>query len=198
MVYSCDDLAKLYTTEKQSIMKKVFGIISFIVATLILFNSNTAAPDIVYWDEHGELTWDDFKGYPAYEKENISALTASGIVQYTGCKEGRITYMVQAYFERNESWVKSEALTDYHLAHEQLHFDITELYARKIRKALAERRFLCGQETEFNAFVAKMSNEWQMAQLEYDKETEHSINHNMQKIWHLKIEESLEVLDAHK
>ncbi len=161
-----------------------------LMGTMFL-SSNTESTDILYWNPDYRLTWNDFKGEPAYQHTEISALTASGIVHYKGCKDGHINYKVQAYFERKESWVKSEALTEHHLIHEQIHFDITELHARLVRKALSERKFLCGQENEFERFVASLTDAWQREQVAYDLETKHSLDEDEQDDWHLKISQEL-------
>lgn len=177
---------------------------NLLVATCItligfaLFSSNSASTDILYWSADHRLTWDDFKGVPAYQHQEISAITASGIVHYKGCKDGFINYKVQAYFERKESWVKREALTDHHLIHEQIHFDITELNARKVRKALSERQFRCGQENEFELYVASLTDEWQNQQAAYDMDTKHSLDEESQHDWHQKINEEMAKYSAYE
>jgi hypothetical protein len=163
-----------------------------------LFFSNTDSPDIIYWSEHSRLTWDDFQATPRFDYENISALTSSGIVHYTGCNSGEITYKVRAYFEKHESWVKEEALTTHHLTHEQIHFDITELYARKLRKLLNEQKFLCGQEVEFEQFIKNALDGWQHEQQNFDIITRHSLDADNQKEWFYKIEMELSLLDEFK
>ncbi len=167
-----------------------------ILSGIFTLSSNTASTDILYWSTDHRLTWDDFKGYPSYQHAEISAMTASGIVHYSGCKDGFINYKVQAYFERKESWVKSEALTNHHLIHEQIHFDITELHARKVRKALSQNKFRCGQENEFEIFVAKLTDDWQNDQRKYDEESKHSLDQEKQGEWHIDVSSELHKLDA--
>ena len=164
---------------------------------IFFFSSNTNSTDILYWNPDYRLTWNDFAGYPAVHQDHISAMTASGIVHYKGCNDGFINYKVQAYFERKESWVKVEALTDHHLTHEQIHFDITELYARKLRKALSERKFKCGEENQFEKFIAGYTDEWQRAQSDYDLETEHSLKPKEQEEWYHNINHELSQLEEY-
>ncbi len=180
-------------------MRKSNFMILLCVCVISLFiNSGSKSPDILYWSEDYKLQWNDFQGEPRYDHETISAITSSGIVHYKGCKDGKIIYKVQSYFERSESWVKDEALTSHHLAHEQIHFDITELYARKLRKVLSEREFLCGQEAEFEEFVTKFLSNWQMTQTNYDCSTRHSVDKKKQKHWFYKIEMELSLLNDFK
>ncbi len=173
--------------------------IGWIIIGLIFFiSSSNNEPDLIYWSEDYRLSWDDFQGQPRFDQKYISALTSSGIVDYKGCKDGMLIYEVKAYFERQNSWVKQEAYTDYHLAHEQLHFDITELNARRLRRALTKRQFLCGQEEEFSQFVQANLQEWFDDQRDYDFATRHSMDKVKQKEWMYRIHTELSLLDDYK
>lgn len=174
-----------------------FGII---ILTFLFGGTSSDTPDILYWSETSPLDWEDFQGQAKYDYRNrdISALTSSGILHYRGCKDGKIIYKVRAYFEKKESWFKSDAYTDYHLAHEQLHFDVTELYARKLRKLLSEQNFRCGEEQEFENYIEHYLSNWQTAQQAYDFATHHSIDKEKQKEWHYKIAFELSLMDEFK
>lgn len=152
-------------------------------------------PDIIYWSDNEQLEWSDFEGRPRMEYDQLSALTSSGIVDYKGCKDGKIIYKIRAYFEKKNSWVKKEAFTDYHLAHEQLHFDITELFARKLRKMLSQRDFKCGEEAEFEIFVQNSLEVWETRQKNYDILTRHSLDTLRQKEWMYRVQMELSLLD---
>lgn len=173
---------------------KLFGIVAMIVAWG-LFASVDSDSDIIYWEGIDKLSWTDFEAAPRMDIEEIYALTSSGIIDYKGCEEGIIKYKFRAYFEKDESWVKKEAYTDYHLAHEQLHFDITELYTRKLRKLLAELEFKCGQEKDFERFVAATLENWYNEQRNYDIMTRHSMNKEQQREWQYRIKMELSLLD---
>ena len=83
-----------------------------VVSVLLLFiGTSTTTTDTIYWTEDYKLTWNDFKGQPDYNIKSISALSSSGLMHSKGCKEGKIIYEVLSYFEKKESWVKSEAYT---------------------------------------------------------------------------------------
>ena len=163
---------------------------------ILLCSANDS--DILYWKDSKRLTWEDFAGKPRFDYEGVSALTSSGIVHYKGCKEGKIIYKVRAYFEKNESWVKEEALTTHHLIHEQLHFDITELFARKLRKALSEQKFRCGQEQAFDLFVSGYLENWRNEQQNYDILSRHSMDNEVQKEWFYKVAMELSLLESFK
>jgi len=162
---------------------------------LMMMSTGANEPDIIYWSDMEKLEWSDFEGRPRYDYNQVSALTSSGIVDYKGCKDDKIIYKIRAYFEKKNSWVKKEAFTDYHLAHEQLHFDITELFARKLRKMLAQRDFKCGEEAEFETFVKNSLEAWQSNQKNYDILTRHSMDTLAQREWMYRVNMELSLLD---
>ncbi len=167
--------------------------------SVLLFSGNTSSPDVIYWDDDKKLSWRDFQGKPkASDDYRISALTSSGIVHYRGCKDGKIIFKVRAYFEKKTSWVKEEAYNDYILAHEQLHFDVTELFARKLRKSLSERPFLCGEETAFEHYIQQFIKGWEAKQHAYDFMTRNSMDKQQQKEWERKITMELSLLEDYK
>jgi len=175
-------------------------IISLIVmsALFIFIGTSSTSTDTIYWSEEYKLTWNDFKGQPDYNIKSISALSSSGLMHSKGCKDGKIIYEVLSYFEKRESWVKAEAYTDHHLKHEQIHFDITELFARKLRRALAEQNFKCGQEAAFEQYVSKFIQDWHQVQHNYDSTSRHSINREVQAEWSQRIEIELLLLDEYR
>jgi len=65
----------------------------------------------------------------------IGAMTATSIeIDQTRIKKFSLPKLkVYAYFVKSKSWAIEK--NDYYLTHERLHFDIAEIYARKIRKA---------------------------------------------------------------
>ena len=178
--------------------KKHFGLLLMFATLFTLLSSNKDSADTIIWSEDYRLDWQDFKGQPRFEYQDISALTSSGIVHYKGCKEGKINYKVQAYFEKQESWVKEEARTEHHLIHEQIHFDITELYARKLRKLLADNDFKCGEEIEFEQAINNFIEIWHNEQKVFDLRTKHSLDKAAQKEWYYKIAMELSLLDDYK
>ena len=74
------------------------------------------------------------------------------------------------------------------LRHEQLHFDITELYARKIDSALTS--FQGCYPKQYSRAIQihdSLIIEWNKFQELYDKETGHSVNDSAQFQWEKKI-----------
>lgn len=90
--------------------------------------------DEILWSSKRKLIWDDFMAIPDTNQTNLAALTSAKIQITENCVENGIPkYLLQCYFVKSQSWTKvNDKLT---LLHEQLHFDIGELFTRKIRKA---------------------------------------------------------------
>ncbi|HHS95445.1 MAG TPA: hypothetical protein ENJ45_02565 [Phaeodactylibacter sp.] len=172
--------------------------LAFLFGIFVLCTSGKESPEIIYWSDSDRLEWADFAGEPRYDYQSIAALTSSGIVHYKGCENGKIKYKVRAYFEKNESWVKDEARTEHHLIHEQIHFDITELYARKLRKILAERNFSCADEQAFEDCIKAFLDNWQYEQQSFDIYSRHSLDAHAQKEWYYKVEMELSLLNDYK
>src|SRR5687767_8341950 len=89
----------------------------------------------ISWNEFYRLQWHDFQGKPGDE----SIGDAGAVVQIKAkpfIVKKKINYDVVALFNKRKSWTRDQS--DALLAHEQLHFDIAEVYARKIRKKIEE------------------------------------------------------------
>jgi len=84
------------------------------------------------------------------------------------------------------------------LAHEQLHFDITELHARKLRYNIDTFKFSIDIKSEMNNLQIKANQELEAMQKQYDNETNYSINVDVQKKWQIFIQGELKKLDAYK
>jgi len=146
----------------------------------------------IRWSET-PLTWKDFKGIP--DSRHGGALTASGFYYNFKCENGMAEWEVGAVFFPNKSYVNPQVLNPYMLAHEQLHFDITELFARKLRKQLVEENIGCDDRTEVEYLCERMVEDWRAFQQQYDIETNHSMNRDAQIHWDKMIRDALMELE---
>lgn len=93
-----------------------------------------------------------------------------------------------------KSWLKDNwDRAEYALNHEQRHFDITEVYARKATAAFKEYKY--NRKTvkdDINRIFNSFLEEQYKVQLLYDKETKHSLNISKQKEWDAKIDKWLQ------
>ena len=151
------------------------------------------------WEENG-LSWTNFQAAPD-PKSPFSANTSSGISYYWSMKGSaagkEYQYEVTSYFLPKESWVKGGGASENLLAHEQLHFDITELHARKLRKALVEFDFDNARnlKAELQALYTNIEKERALMQRDFDVETKHSMYEAAQLKWQRTIKAELEKLE---
>src|SRR5262249_44372894 len=123
--------------QKLKKMKWVLG-----TGLVVILLSAAALPgNFIYWSAEKKLTGSDFQGRPD-PASSMKAMTHSGIAYSWQCANGTLTYEVIARFDRSKSWMRPGAETKL-LLHEQKHFDITEIYARKMRKAFSEMSNPC-------------------------------------------------------
>ncbi|MAZ72913.1 MAG: DUF922 domain-containing protein [Flavobacteriaceae bacterium] len=140
----------------------------------------------IQWREHRQLTWRDFKGKPdagdSFVASTNSGMSFSFSYKVTG---GKMTmdYEVECNFYPELSWYKPDLVTDYILKHEQTHFDISELYTRKLRKAMEETSFSNDPKEEVNKLYQKLESARQQLQIKYDFETDHSKNEPVEIQW---------------
>ena len=142
----------------------------------------TVAPQHISWRK---LNYSDFKG-PS--KGSFAALSTTQINLETTEEGGCYRFKAAARFLPHLSFIKETKV----LAHEQLHFDITELFARKINSALSPLQNCsykqCSRAYQIHDSLIK---EWNKFQELYDTETGHSMNKEMQQKWGVKIDSLL-------
>src|ERR1700751_1707415 len=89
----------------------------------------------IIWQEGHLLTWSDFKGRP--ENPNSVASTSYDIIKRIIDYGDSATIIIRAVFFPYKSWKRKGRNDEDILIHEQRHFDIAELYARKLRKSFS-------------------------------------------------------------
>lgn len=153
----------------------------------------------IYWNEDRLLTWEDFQG-PPDSKVPFHASTSSGIGfswSMKSSKEGtEFKYEITNSFNPDRSWVKEGKESEHLLAHEQLHFDISELHARKFRKELKAYKITKSIKQDLNTIYTKNERARQKMQRSFDSETKHSQNKEAQEKWQTFIASELNRLEA--
>lgn len=113
----------------------LFGLIIIICTSVTKYTYLENQDDKVLWSSKRKLVWGDFTGaIPETTEPFVKAITGYSIkLKYERLDDIVLNYKVENYFIKSKSWtITTDTQT---LAHEQLHFDIAELYARKIRKS---------------------------------------------------------------
>ena len=154
--------------------------------------------DTIQWSSENKLKWEDFKGEPVADNPS-DAFTTTDIsaIEWKCDRENRFIFTgAQARFNKDKSWVKDDKKSDELLKHEQGHFEITEIYARKLREAL--RKIECDKKSkeqiqkEVDDAADKIDKEWDKEAEKYDEETDHGKDKKKQEKWDEKINKELE------
>lgn len=153
------------------------------------------------WEENRPLTWNDFKASPkksvAYEASTNSGILFSWNYS-TESGEPVLEFEIITNFYPNSSWVKDVEETEYLLAHEQLHFDISELHARKLRKAIDEYKLGRNIRKDLNQLYEQVEQERVRMQNRFDAETSHSRNKEAEARWRKFVSEELQRFRKYK
>ena len=170
-------------------MKYLFVI--FLITTNLLFSQDVKNDSEIIWSKTYKLKWSDFQG--EVQNTEDSAVTRSEVVANSIEINELPLIDVYVFFNKKESWVSFK--DDTLLKHEQLHFDISELCTRKLRKKLLAlyEQGITDLDTYQKAFMANFEASKQL-QSQYDLETEHSIVELKQKEWSTKIATEMDVL----
>lgn len=153
---------------------------------------------LLLWSDSFGLSWDDFQGIPDSESK-YKALTYVQIGLHSKQFDDSIVVDVPTYFYKKLSWSKSLNNSTL-LGHEQLHFDIGELMARKIRKEYSMYEltdFEIAYKELKRIYRRHFGDEFDRYHRNYDEQTEHGTISSMQKEWELKIAKELKALEAY-
>ena len=173
------------------------------------------AQEPIHWSPERKLTKDDFKGrVPAgTEHASLSWITIDAEWECDGTK---LVSSARASFDPSRSWWRhsqgniwgtagervssSRAQQDARrslverdlqlLEHEQLHFDLAEAAARKIRARFDEFKDACADTYGTDGvreMIVRADRELQEEQQRYDRETSHGINLRAQDQWRRRI-----------
>ena len=151
--------------------------------------------NVIIWNKDRKLVWSDYKGKP--QKRFVAASTVYSLGRKVLKKEdGTIVARIQAYFYCEDSWKKDDWINDDVLAHEQKHFDIVELFSRKMRKQITGMTFLnfSDAEKKVDAMYGLYNEQMDKFQDQYDEETDGSMNGDAQRKWNKNIMAEIEAL----
>lgn len=158
---------------------------------------------VIYWDEDIKLKWSDFQGKPDSLATYVGSATAVTMAQIRSeayWEDDLPNFKVVNRFVKSKSWVvDSTTSSPFALAHEQLHFDIAEIYTRKIRKGVAELRKSGNSDMDdYVGLIQKLMDARNKENALYDRETAHSIIDFKQEEWNEKIAKELKKLKEYK
>lgn len=171
------------------------SLLSFSQRSPLAPNIRKLKNDTIIWKTDSLLRPEDFKAKP--KSNGPLGLSYVGYLCYTNEANGELILNVEAIFVKSKSYIVKN--TEYVLKHEQIHFDIAELHARRLRKRIDEVDFkkIKSVQNEINKLQDKTVKEYNKEQADYDKDTEHGLNAAKQKVWNEKIQAAIKELDKY-
>lgn len=172
----------------------VFNMQALILICLLSWQSVQQQPPSIKWSETRKLDWSDFKAKPDPASAN-AAMTNSIINIEFNFDDNSLDYTISCRFDKNRSWVKVRTVPV--LQHEQGHFDIAEIYARKLAKEMSGYKFNPATvKDDVNNIYDRIMKVYQQEQQQYDQQTDFSRNREKQAEWLTRIAADLKSLQA--
>jgi hypothetical protein len=144
-----------------------------------------------------KLTWDDFSGEPDYA-DSTKAAQISTTIQLQSSKvnfwTGKARFTGSAIMYKNKSWVKEGFKNDYVLAHEQIHYDIAFLIAKKMEANINSLKVNIMNKGLIDTIYRNWHEIFILNEDTYDLMTDGGNNRQMQIYWHRSTKGELEAL----
>jgi hypothetical protein len=146
------------------------------------------AESLLPWHPSRPLIWSDFQG-PPDAKHQMQAMAFTGATYQSWCSPDTLTVEVVATFSPRLSWAKSELVKNRNwstriLQHEQVHFDIAEVFARQLRQAFAGADSLClNSGAGLQVVYDSLWRTTEEMQDQYDEDTNHGRDPKLQADW---------------
>lgn len=173
-------------------MKSIRLIILLLLFSEICFSQENS-DSTIYWNKIYKLKCSDFRGEHGDTSKYIVAISMIEIRSKGFWSNNLPNYKIFVVFHRSTSWNTDTTCSI--LTHEQLHFDMAEFYARKLRKHIAELRQNHNSELQdYSSIIANIYEEWTQAINKYDQETSHGESKSKQEEWNEKIAKDMEGL----
>ena len=153
-----------------------------------LLRGDMAADQAFPWSAKRPLAWSDFRGSPPVEGSE-AAKTSYTLYSVWRCKGDVFAFRVIAGFRPRQSWVKPIVLNDSTqrrtiLLHEQTHFDLAEVHARRMRRAFEDLAHPCARtDIEIQGLLRRLTEDEKSEQRRYDDETDHGLIADQQAGW---------------
>jgi hypothetical protein len=145
----------------------------------------------ITWNDKKPLQWLDFAG-PVKDSSTFDAESFAEVkFSYTFNSLNDFKFDVNATFNKNTSWYKKETQSLSLLKHEQLHFDIAELFAKKLKADFDNHVYTVNFKNEIAEIFDRKRVQYHLMQEKYDEETSHSLNAEKQRQWEFAIRDEL-------
>lgn len=137
------------------------------------------------------IAFKDFEATPIKSDTAAANISVTIVLGYSNTKSGALKFRVVAVMDKDESWIKDEFRTLPILRHEQGHFDIAHIYARRLEAILKQKVYTTKDIALLNTVYDQCLEEMNGLQIRYDRETKGGWDALAQSKWRRFIEEEL-------
>lgn len=137
------------------------------------------------------ISYDDFESRPNQSDTAAANISVSILLGYVNTKSNILRFKVVAVMDKDESWIKEGFKKDHILKHEQGHFDIAQIYARKLKAFLKKRFYTPRDVRTLHDLYDDFLNQMNEVQVRYDEETRGGWDPVAQSKWRRYIEQEL-------
>lgn len=166
--------------------KLTIGIASLGVIALIFFLERRNKSALVYKRWGTPLAWSDFTGPVPWFSRYAAGISSTVLIEFDSSSQQYHAYAAQA---NAFSWTKEDKQTEYTLNHEAYHFKISELHARMMNDYI--RSNPGKSKMQYELMLATFLGELSYMQDQYDEQSDHSVNVDIQRHWEFKIDSML-------
>lgn len=173
-------------------MARIFLLFLFVLPICVEAQINRN--QLIYWSRERKLQWSDFRYREPLSIYTAGASTAISVSVDPYEEDHLPNYEIRFRFNRGLSWT-NDSISHELLRHEQYHFDIYELYARRIRAKILDLREEGITEKEaYTSEITRLLEECRLFQEEYDKQTAHGFLRTNQESWEVYVDQLLSEL----
>lgn len=175
-------------------MKRFIEVLIFIVISL--FFCTTA-----FSQSYKNLTFTDFKGMPksASNQDEIAFTSCSIEYSYLPKKENdyyRLTFTIKLIVNKDQSWIDRSKVTNKKtmnqlLNHEQGHYNIAYLEQQELLGTVRHTVFYEDYADVANNIFSTINAKYRQLNIEYDADTQNSINKAKQRKWDIYFQKKL-------
>ncbi len=184
--------------QKLMSVKSIIALLLLNLGCIYCYAQNDLPTDsLIEWQRNRLLKESDFKSkVPKDSKSEASTSARISFSSYT-ISRGKYGFIIKAYFSPYKSWSRPY-MDSIILMHEQFHFNIAELVARKMRACIRGVETNNHNIKKYTSSIDSTLNELGILNKRYDRETEHGTLVEQQIEWQKKIDDQLRELKEYE
>ncbi len=155
-------------------------------AILFLLLGFQSEEEKIIWNLDRPLTWKDFRANVPTNADFVASTNTGISFGYSYSNNNgkiEVKFSIESFIHPEKSWVQKDKVDAYILAHEQTHFDISELFSRMLKKKLKEKKFSKQAKSEIEKIYHQNEKQRRAMQAQYDLESNHSRNKEREIYW---------------